>query len=351
MKYVLILSLFTTFLLGVESSQAQDNCIDNLEYLCSGEAELGRISALRGVNQTAFAELLREPEMEDLICKNFDRRSGELVYDFLWNRSCWDWKYRKSIRRMGIKSCDDFVKHGASKNFILNCHSIIDKYLVEKYYTSINFKTQKIIERVKFRMLLALSSESYAFIIERTLKNIADTTHLEFNLSKFEASFMSTKDICKKMVDPNFCNKYKDSEKVFLSLGAHALYMDADLEMFVAKMIAEYLADSVKFYERFNLQSNYVLLLSEVVPQWKLEKLLARSMSSDQINKETLSAMLIQKYIRVNNLKHYFKSHNSLDQLCINGSKLKQKRSDYYYNYFYRLHPKDRMELILCSGY
>lgn len=349
MKYALFLMLFTYLILGVENSYADESCVEDIEYLCSGERESWRIKELRKLNENAFEELLKETEMEDLICKNFDRESGVLVYKFLWNRSCWDWKYRKSIRRMGIKSCGDFIKHGASRNFLLNCYSLIDNYLYNQFSYSLSFKTKKIIERVKFRMTLAISSEAYSFLVERSLRNIADSTHIELNLSQYEAKFMSTKDLCERVDDQSFCDQYGKSEKVFLSLGAHALYDDHDLEMFVAMKMAEYLADTVKLYERFNLQTNYIALLSEVVSQWRLEQLLARSMSNDVINKETLSAMIMQKYIKVNNLEKYFRRNKSLDMICTNGEQLNKNRNDYYYDYFVRLHPKDRMELILCK--
>lgn len=344
MKFLFI--IFTVFL---SAHSFAKSCEDFFVKNCVDENLESRNEQLRALNITAFKEIAKSSAVEDLICKNFDRQNGDLVYDFLWNRSCWDWKYRRSYRRMGIETCEDFSKAGAPENFILNCQQLLNKKLVDTYYSSLHFKTKEMIKRVKDNFLHVLKDEPYHYQVERKFKQVIDMTHLEMNLSRFKAEFVRASEVCEKVNDYHFCSVYEKSDKLFLSLGAHAFYDQPDLELFLVTKFAEYIVDDVKYYESINLQQVYLELLTDLTHQWRIESLLARSVSSDIINNETIKAMLIKKYIEGMQKKSFFEEQESLSLLCPSNSQVRKDKSEYYYEYFYQLHPKDAMELMLCE--
>jgi len=339
----------TLILLFSSFASFGQSCDYKASEICTNSRADYRDKELRILNEKAFADILSDNAMEDLICKNFDRKNGEFVYDFLWNRDCWDWRNRRTVKKLKIKSCEDFIPYGATKNFLLNCYQLIDKKLVNDYYSSLHFKTQTMIENVKRKMLNAFDGENYQSVVERNLRSVVNATHLEMNLSKFKSKFYPVRDICEKVDDYNFCHHIKNSEKKFLSFGAHAFYGPGDLELFTALKFSEYLVDAIKYYESVNLQQVYFEIFQGNVSQWKLENILARSLSSDLINRQTLVSMIMSRYFKANNNVEYFEEFKSLDQICINKSSTEKEKSDYYYEDFNELHSQDRIELMLCK--
>lgn len=326
-----------------------ESCDYEYDNICSADEINVRNTQLRMVNVASFKEINNSSEMEDLICKNFNRVDGKLVFDFLWNRSCWDWSYRRTYKKMGIETCDDFIIAGASNNFILNCHQLLSKQLVINFYQSLNTKTRRVIEKVKSNFLIALSSESYFRVVERKLRQIINMTHLERNLSVFKSEFIVAKDLCERIEDYNFCHVYDKSERVVLSLGAHALYNENDLEVFVARKIAQYIVDDIKFYENLNLQRVYIELLSDYSHQWKIENLLARSLSDDIMNRRTLEYLLMNKYLKASGNISEFRNSKSLNLLCPLNYQETLTKNEYYFDSYFELHPRDAMELMLCE--
>lgn len=337
--------IFTLFL----SVTASAECEYSFSQICLEQDPTFRDRQLRNLNIVAFDEIANSNNIEDLICKNFDKQGGELVYDFLWNRSCWDWKYRRAYKRMGIQTCEDFTKAGAPENFILNCRHHLDRELVNRYYPSLHFKTRNMMKKVKENYLTVLEGESYYALVSRKFKQIIDMTHLEMNLSVFKAEFLKARDVCAKVNDYNFCSVYQSSDKSFLSLGAHAFYEEADLELFIAKMLAKYIAEDIKVYESLNIQRVYLDKVADYTHQWRIENLLARSISNDEINLDTIEQLLLKKYMQVLVKRSFFADNRSLDLLCPDNSSTDKDRGHYYFDYFTKLHPKDAMELMLCE--
>lgn len=324
-------------------------CDYDYAKICTFETLNRRNQLLRQVNIEAFQEIKKDSEMQDLICKHFNKKGGKLEYDFLWNRDCWNWSYRKAYKRMGIKTCNDFILAGATNNFILNCQQLLNAKLVDMYYVSLNTKTRRVIEKVKANFLLAVHAENYRSVVERKLRQIINMTHIERNLSVFQAQFVVAKDLCDKVNDYNFCSVYSKSERLVLSLGAHALYDEEDLELFIAKKFAEFIVDDIRYFESLSLQKIYLELLSDFTHQWKIENLLARAVSNDLINSKTLKYLLVKKYINASGSHEYFNNSNSLSLLCPANYNTKKDKSQFYFESFNELHPRDAMELMLCE--